>query len=166
MQTPFNVLFLCTGNSCRSVMAEVALNHLGGGRFSAYSAGSQPKGEVHPRALQVIAAAGMAVDGLRSKSWDEFGRADAPRMDLVVTVCDRAAGETCPYWPGAPLRVARSFVDPADAGGGDAEIAAVFETVFGQIRDWVSALVALPVEALDAAALQARLAALPGPQGS
>ncbi len=147
-----NVLFLCTGNSARSIIAECYLNHVGQGRFRAFSAGSSPKGEVNPLALATLRAHGVPADNVRSKSWDEFALATAPQMDLVVTVCDNAAAEACPVWPAAPLKAHWSFPDPHDA--------AEFESVFGAIRTTVDRLAALPVETLDASALRRRVAEL------
>lgn len=135
-----NVLFLCTGNSARSIMAESYLNHAGRGRFRAFSAGSFPKGEVNPLALTTLRAHGIPVHGPRSKSWDEFATADAPAMGLVITVCDDAAGEVCPIWQGTPAKAHWSFPDPRDARD--------FEAVFEQVRAAVDRLIALPAEAL------------------
>lgn len=163
MSAPFNVLFLCTGNSARSIMAECYLNHAGRGDFRAYSAGSSPKGAVHPLSLATLAAHGIATGDVRSKSWDEFATADAPRMDLVITVCDNAAAEACPVWPAAPLKAHWSFPDPAAATGTRDEQLAVFARVFASIRESVDRLAALPVRTLDAAALKQRVALL-GPR--
>ncbi len=157
---PFNVLFLCTGNSARSIMAECYLNHVGRGTFRAYSAGSSPKGAVHPLSLATLAAHGIAARDVRSKSWDGFATADAPRMDLVITVCDNAAAEACPVWPAAPLKAHWSFPDPAAADGTRAGQLAVFERVFASIREAVDALAALPVRTMDGATLKQRVAAL------
>jgi arsenate reductase len=151
-ERPFNVLFLCTGNSARSIMAECYLNHVGHGRFQAFSAGSSPKGQVNSLALTTLRAHGVSTRDVRSKSWDEFALATAPQMHLVITVCDNAAAETCPVWPAAPLKAHWSFPDPHDA--------AEFEAVFAAIRKAVDQLVALPVEALDPSALRRRLAEL------
>lgn len=138
-----NVLVLCTGNSARSVLAEVLINALGEGKWRAYSAGSHPTGAVNPLTLAVLAENGHPVEGLRSKSWDEFVRPDAPRIDLVVTVCDNAAGELCPIWPGHPAKLHVGFPDPAAASGGEAERLAVFRDVYGQIEAKVRRLIAL-----------------------
>ena len=158
-----NVLFLCTGNSARSIMAECYLNHVGHGSFRAYSAGSSPKGEVHPLSLATLTAHGIPVGDVRSKSWDEFATSDAPRMDLVVTVCDNAAAEACPVWPAAPVKAHWSFPDPAAAEGTRAEQLAVFARVFASIRAAVDQLAALPVGQMDTATLKRRVAAL-GPR--
>jgi arsenate reductase len=153
--TGYTVLFLCTGNSARSILGEALLNDLGGGRFRGFSAGSQPKGAVHPMALAVLEAAGVAADDARSKSWDEFAGPDAPVMDFVITVCDSAAGEACPIWPGRPVTAHWGIADPA-AVEGEAQRAA-FETALVLMRERVEALVNLPLESLDRAALAMRL---------
>lgn len=121
MGRPFNALFLCTGNSARSILGESLLNHLGKGHFVAYSAGSHPKGKVHPLALEILREAGLPVAGLRSKSWDEFAVPGAPAMDFIITVCDSAASEACPIWPGKPMTAHWGLPDPAVAKGSDAE---------------------------------------------
>ena len=141
-----NVLVLCTGNSARSVLAEVLINALGDGKWRAFSAGSHPSGAVNPLTLAVLTEKGHAVEGLRSKSWDEFAVPDAPQMDLVVTVCDNAAGEMCPIWPGHPSKVHVGFPDPAAATGSDAERLAVFREIYGQIEAKVRRLIALGPE--------------------
>lgn len=160
---PFNVLFLCTGNSARSIMAECYLNHVGRGKFRAYSAGSSPKGAVHPLSLATLKAHGIPAVDVRSKSWDEFAAAGAPRMDLVITVCDNAAAEACPVWPAAPLKAHWSFPDPAAAEGTQEAQLSVFAQVFASIRQAVDALAALPVGTMDGATLKERMAAL-GPR--
>ena len=152
---PFTVLFLCTGNSARSILAEAILNRDGEGRFRASSAGSFPKGQVHPMALETLRRHGFATDGYRSKSWDEFAGPEAPRLDLVVTVCGNAAGETCPVWPGAPLRAHWGVDDPAAVEGPGQ--AAAFEHAFDTLRRRIGQFLALPLERLDEAALQQRL---------
>ena len=150
-ERPVHVLVLCTGNSARSVMAEVLINALGEGRWRAFSAGSHPAGRVNPLTLAVLAEHGHAVEGLRSKSWDEFAAPDAPPMDLVVTVCDNAAGEVCPIWPGHPARVHLGFPDPAAAEGDEAARLAVFRAVYARIEATVRRLVALgPARAAEA----------------
>ena len=141
---PFTVLILCTGNSARSIMAEFALNARGAGRFRAFSAGSRPTGAPNPFAVAQLRAAGIDASGARSKSWDEFAGPDAPALDLVVTLCDSTASETCPYWPGAPLTVHWGLPDPAAATGSDAEIAQAFKAAFGVIDRRLSALCVLP----------------------
>lgn len=153
--TPYNVLFLCTGNSARSIIAEVLLNHDGEGRFRAYSAGSFPKGTVHPMALEVLSGLGFSTDGLRSKSWDEFAGADAPVFDFIFTVCDNAAGETCPIWPGHPMTAHWGIADPAaveGAGQRDAFVEAV-----RHLRRRIELFLALPIQSLDKLALARKL---------
>ncbi len=150
----YNVLFLCTGNSARSIMAEVLLNRLGKGRFHAFSAGSHPADQVNPLTLELVRARGLPIDALRSKSWDEFAQAGAPKMDFVITVCDKAAGEQCPFWPGQPLTAHWGFEDPAAATGSEAERRRVFEKVSIEIGRRIDLLLALPVEKLDRLALE------------
>ncbi len=154
----YNVLFLCTGNSARSVMAECILQRQGQGRFRAFSAGSHPAGQVNPMALALLKKLNYSTDGLRSKSWDEFAAADAPQMDFVFTVCDNAAGEVCPIWPGHPMTAHWPFPDPAAFEGSEAEKRALFADVYGQINNRVSIFVNLPIESLDNLALKERLA--------
>jgi arsenate reductase (thioredoxin) len=129
-----HVLVLCTGNSARSVLAECLINDLGGGQWKAWSAGSHPTGTVNPLTLEILQEKGHAIDGLRSKSWDEFATPDAPKMDVVITVCDNAAGEMCPVWPGAPRKIHLGFPDPAAAAGTHEERLAVFRDVYGMIE--------------------------------
>lgn len=152
----YNVLFLCTGNSARSVMSEALVTILGKGRFRGYSAGSHPAGRVNPYAIAQIKlfAPGYPTGTMRSKSWDEFALADAPLMDFIVTVCDNAAGETCPYWPGRPATAHWSYTDPAAAEGSDEEKRAAFAHVFGQIRKRIEAFVALPIETMDSGTIR------------
>jgi protein-tyrosine-phosphatase len=152
-----NVLFLCTGNSARSIMAEALLNHAGAGRFKAFSAGSHPKGSVHPRSLATLKANGVPISELRSKAWDEFARPGAPPLDIVVTVCDQAAGEVCPIWPGGPMRVHWGIADPAAATGSEAEQRRAFETAFAALRRRIDALLSLPLDQIDRASLAIRL---------
>ena len=154
----YNVLFLCTGNSARSVMAECILEREGQGRFKAFSAGSHPTGKVNPFALELLQSLGHPVEGLRSKSWDEFAADDAPPMDFVFTVCDNAAGEVCPIWPGHPMTTHWPFPDPAALEGSEAEKRALFAEVYGQISNRISIFVNLPIESLDNLALKERLA--------
>lgn len=153
-----NVLFLCSGNSARSIMAEAILNGLAKGQFKAYSAGTEPKGEVNPHAINILRACGHDVSGLRSKNWQEFAQtADAPELDLVITVCDEAAGESCPIWPGEPMTVHWGIADPAKATGSDAEIAAAFDEAYGQLKRRIDLLLALPIAKLDRLVLSAKL---------
>jgi arsenate reductase (thioredoxin) len=156
----YNTLFLCTGNSARSILAEAYLNAKAAGRFRAFSAGSHPKTEVHPLTLETLRAAGVPAEGLRSKSWDEFARDDAPRMDLIVTVCDSAAGEVCPVWPGQPVTAHWSFRDPAAFDGDDAARRHVFNDVLRQIRNRIDLLRNLPLAALDRLALKREMDAI------
>jgi len=153
----FNVLFLCTGNTARSVLAEGILRKLGADHFNAFSAGSQPKGMVNPFALKVLAAQGYPADGYRSKSWDEFAGADAPKMDFVFTVCDSAAGEACPYWPGNPMTAHWGIEDPAAVEGTDIEKERAFNEAFRFMKNRISAFVALPIAKLDAMSLSGKL---------
>lgn len=145
----YNVLFLCTGNSARSIMAEALATSLGQGRFKGFSAGSKPTGKVNPFAIEKAGAIGYPVDGLRSKSWDEFAGPDAPPMDIIITVCDDAAGEACPLWPGHPATAHWGFEDPAAAEGSDDKKRAEFERVFQQIRTRMQLFLALPWDSMD-----------------
>jgi protein-tyrosine-phosphatase len=156
MDKTYNVLFLCTGNSARSILAEVLLNHLGKGRFRAYSAGSFPKGAVHPMSLELLRARELPVEGLRSKSWDEFARPGAPAMDFVFTVCDQAAGETCPIWPGNPITAHWGVPDPAAAEGTQTERRAAFRDAMNRLEGRIRLFTALPFEKLDRLALKRR----------
>lgn len=140
---PLNLLVLCTGNSARSILAEALINHLGAGRFRAYSAGSKPTGKVNPYALRTLAEHGVPVTEARSKSWDEFAQAGAPHMDIVITVCDSAAGETCPLWPGTPVKVHWGLPDPAAATGTDEQRLHAFAEVYRMLEQRVKRLVAL-----------------------
>lgn len=153
----YNVLFLCTGNSARSILAEAYLNSLPGNRFKAWSAGSHPGGKVNPIALDVLRNARVATEGLRSKSWDEFAMPGAPHMDFVFTVCDNAAGEVCPIWPGQPMSAHWPFADPAAFEGSDAEKYAFFLDVFRQIRARIDIFTNLPLAKLDNLSLKKRL---------
>ena len=159
MSHSFNVLFLCTGNSARSILAEAAMNHLaiGGGRFRAYSAGSHPRGEVNPFALEILRHQHIPTDGLRSKSWDEFARPGAPQMDFVFTVCDQAAAEECPYWPGQPMTAHWGVPDPAALTGSDADKRRAFLDTFLVLRRRIELLASLPIEKLDGLTLRERL---------
>ena len=153
--TPLNVLFLCTHNSARSILAEATLNHIGGGRFKGFSAGSSPREnqQPHPIGLQTLRHAGISTDGLRSKNWDEFALTDAPQMDLIITVCDHAAGEVCPYWPGKPASAHWGYADPSAGDGTDAEKAEAFEATLHAIRRRLDLLVNLPADKLEAMAI-------------
>jgi len=155
--TPYRVLFVCTGNSARSVLAEATLNHLGRGRFLAYSAGSQPASRVNPHALRQLARAGMPTEGYRSKSWDEFSGDGAPALDLVVTVCDSAAQETCPVFFGDFVRAHWGLPDPVAVQGSEEDIEQAFAQAHRIIRHRIEQLLALPIERLDAADLRQRL---------
>ena len=153
----FNVLILCTGNSARSILGEALVNHWGRGQFAGYSAGSQPKGKVHPLALAMLEYMKLPTAGLRSKSWDEFARPDAPQLDFVFTVCDNAAGETCPVWPGGPMRAHWGIDDPAAVEGTDAQKWQAFRTAFHELERRIKAFTSLPIRSMDPAALQKRL---------
>ncbi len=153
----FNVLFLCTGNTARSVLAEGILRQEGAGRFRAFSAGSQPKGVVNPFALETLGAHDYPTDGYRSKSWEEFAGADAPQMDFVFTVCDSAAGEACPVWPGQPMTAHWGIEDPAAVEGTDVEKQRAFNEAFRFLRNRIRAFVALPLRSLDAMTLKTKL---------
>ena len=154
---PFNVLFLCTGNSARSIMAEAILNKLGAGKFRAYSAGSQPKGEVNPHTVQLLQSLGYDTSGFRSKPWSEFAQAGAPSLDFVFTVCDNAAGETCPVWPGQPMTAHWGVPDPAEAKGSPAEIGLAFKDAYRMLFQRIGVFTALPIRSLDQLSLQNRL---------
>jgi protein-tyrosine-phosphatase len=153
----FNVLFLCTGNSARSIMAEAILDKVGAGRFRAYSAGSDPKGKVHPETLRLLASLGYDTSGLRSKSWAEFTAFGAPHFDFVFTVCDNAAAEACPLWPGQPMTAHWGVPDPAAAAGTAAEVALAFKTGYRMLHQRIGLFTALPLRALDQSALQEEL---------
>jgi arsenate reductase (thioredoxin) len=150
----YNVLFLCTANSARSILAEAILNRVGKGRFRAFSAGSQPRGEVNPNSIRLLKSLGYDTSFARSKSWDEFAQADAPRMNFVFTVCDSAAAETCPIWPGQPMSAHWGVPDPAAATGSDAEIGAAFLDTYRMLERRIGAFVALPLKSIDAIALK------------
>lgn len=153
----YNVLFLCTGNSARSILAEAMLNHFGKGRFRAYSAGSHPNGLVNPRSLKLLQRMGLPTEGLRSKSWDEFAVAGAPQLNFVFTVCDNAAGEVCPIWPGQPMTAHWGVPDPAACEGSDAEKDRAFEDAAKQLANRIQIFVSLPITKLDTLSLQKRL---------
>ena len=152
---PYNILFLCTGNSARSIMAEAIVTTLSNGRFIGYSAGSHPTGVVNPFAVEVVQAIGYPLDKLRSKSWDDFARPDAPLMDFIITVCDNAAGEVCPVWPGKPVTAHWGFADPAAVTGADEQKRHAFTSVSHGIRNRLNFLLLLPAEKLDAMSIQA-----------
>lgn len=152
-----NVLFLCTGNSARSIMAEALVTTMGSGRFKGSSAGSKPGGTVNPFAIEQVQKIGYPVGNLRSKSWDEFAGQDAPQMDFIITVCDNAAGEVCPYWPGHPATAHWGFEDPAAVEGTDAEKRAAFEKIFRQIEAKMKVFVELPIGTMDTTAIQQAL---------
>jgi arsenate reductase len=157
MADPFNVLFLCTGNSARSIMAEAILNKLGAGKFRAYSAGSQPKGRVNPHTIQLLQSLAYETSGFRSKSWNEFARPGAPALDFVFTVCDNAAGETCPVWPGQPMTAHWGIEDPAEVEGSDIEKEAAFVTAFRFLKNRIAAFTSLPLHSIDRLSLGTRL---------
>ncbi len=154
---PYNVLFLCTGNSARSVMAEAILNKLGAGKFKAYSAGSHPKGQVHPQTIALLKSLGFDTSGFRSKSWSEFARPGAPPLDFAFTVCDNAASETCPVWPGQPMTAHWGVPDPAEAKGTPAEIALAFRDAYRMLHQRIGIFTALPLRSLDQLSLQKKL---------
>ena len=156
----FNVLFLCTGNSARSILAEAQLAALGKGRFKAFSAGSHPAGAVNPFAVEFLVKAGFSTEGFRSKSWDEFAAPDAPVMDYVLTVCDQAAGEQCPFWPGHPMSAHWGVADPAAVGGTDDEKRRAFKDAAATLRKRIELFTSLPTATLDRMSLKAKLDAI------
>lgn len=163
---PYNVLFLCTGNSARSILAEAILNRLGQGRFKAYSAGSQPKGEVHPFALDLLRHLNHDTAFARSKNWDEFAAPGAPVMDFVFTVCDNAAAGACPVWPGQPMTAHWGIPDPAAAEGTEAERRLAFDDAYRRLANRISIFVSLPMASIDKLALQTRLRQIGTMEGS
>jgi arsenate reductase len=160
MERPYNILVLCTGNSARSIIGEALFNTLGAGRFKAFSAGSHPTGKVNPFAIEQVQALGYPLEGLRSKSWDEFAQPDSPQMDFIVTVCDKAAGEMSPLWPGQPVAAHWGFPDPAAVEGSDEEKRAAFAQTLRQIRNRVQLFLSLPLETLDRMAIENRMKAI------
>ena len=162
----YNVMFLCTGNSARSILAEAVLNHLGQGHFRAYSAGSTPKGAVHPMTLDVLTRAGIATAGLRSKTWDEFAAEGAPHMDFVFTVCDNAAGETCPIWPGQPMTAHWGIEDPAAVDGPEFKQRAAFEDALRFMRNRIAAFANLPLASIDRMVLKSQLKSIGAMDGA
>jgi protein-tyrosine-phosphatase len=156
----YNVLFLCTGNSARSIMGEAIMNREGMGRFKGYSAGSHPKGEVHPHARELLEKLNHPTRELRSKNWDEFARPGAPKMDFVFTVCDDAAREVCPVWPGQPMSAHWGLPDPAAATGNEAEIRLAFADTYRMLRNRISIFASLPITSLDRLALQEKLTSI------
>ncbi len=163
---PFNVLFLCTGNSARSIMAEAILNKMGAGKFHAYSAGSQPKGQVHGETVQLLRSLGYDTSGFRSKSWGEFAAPGSPPLDFVFTVCDNAAGETCPVWPGQPMTAHWGVPDPAAATGSPAEVALAFKDAYRMLHQRIGIFTALPLRSLDKLSLQTKLREIGRMQGA
>jgi arsenate reductase len=156
-QRPFNVLFLCTGNSARSIIGEAIMNRFGGGRFKGYSAGSQPKGEVNPNTVRLLNSLNYKTEELRSKSWGKFAQAGAPPLDFVFTVCDNAANEVCPIWPGQPMSAHWGVPDPVSVTGSDAIIGAAFADTYRMLQNRITIFVALPMASLDRLSLQKRL---------
>ena len=157
MSAPYNVLILCTGNSARSILAECILNCIGEGKFVAFSAGSNPKGTVHPEALRLLQGSGYDTSGLRSKSWEEFAGPGAPRLDFVITVCDDAAGELCPVWPGRPVQAHWGVPDPAAVEGPDDVVAVAFAEAYRRLNTMIGLFASLPVEKLDSIAMKQRM---------
>jgi arsenate reductase len=156
-ERPFNVLILCTGNSARSILGEALVNHWGKGKFVGYSAGSTPKGQVHPIALQLLEHMKLPTAGMRSKSWEEFAKPGAPPLDFVFTVCDNAAGEMCPVWPGQPMTAHWGIEDPAAVEGSDTEKWLAFRKAFQELESRIKVFTSLPIRTLEKAKLQARL---------
>jgi arsenate reductase (thioredoxin) len=157
---PYNVLFLCTGNSARSILAESLLNHWGKGRFRAFSAGSFPKGQVHPLAIDLLKRTGLPSEGFRSKSWDEFAAPGVPPIDFIFTVCDNAAGEVCPIWPGKPMTAHWGVADPAAAEGTGAAKAFAFQNALNELETRIKLFVQLPIDSLDQMTLREKLRAI------
>jgi arsenate reductase len=153
----YNVLFLCTGNSARSILAESLLDHWGKGKFRAFSAGSFPKGQVHPMAIELLERMNLQSEGFRSKSWDEFAFSGAPTIDFIFTVCDNATGEVCPMWPGKPMTAHWGIADPAAAEGSDADKAFAFRKALKELETRIKLFINLPIDTLDRMTLQAKL---------
>lgn len=162
----YNVLFLCTGNSARSIIAEAILTKIGGGRFRAWSAGSQPKGRVNPHTLTLLRGLGCDTSRFRSKSWDEFAKPGAPALDFIFTVCDNAAGEACPVWPGKPITAHWGIPDPAEATGTEAQIGQAFSDAYRMLNQRIGLFTALPIASLDKLTLQNRLREIGRSQGA
>jgi arsenate reductase (thioredoxin) len=163
---PYNVLFLCTGNSARSIIGEAILNMAGAGNFRAYSAGSQPKGQINPHTIHLLQSLGYDTSGFRSKSWDEFAKAGEPKFDFVFTVCDSAAAEACPVWPGQPMTAHWGIADPAETIGTPAEIALAFKDAYRLLNQRISIFTALPLRSLDRLSLQNKLRDIGHMEGS
>jgi arsenate reductase len=163
---PYNVLFLCTANSARSIIAEAILNKVGAGKFRAYSAGSQPKGKVNPHTIRLLRDLGYDVSGFRSKSWDEFAESGEAKFDFVFTVCDSAAAETCPVWPGQPMTAHWGIPDPAEATGNEAEIALAFKEAYRLLSQRIGIFTSLPLRSLDQLTLQQKLREIGGMEGA
>lgn len=163
IRTPYHILFLCTGNSARSILAEGLVNHLSEGRFKGHSAGSQPAGRVNPLALDTLQGLGCDTTGMASKSWDVFAGPDAPRMDFIITVCDNAAGEACPYWPGSPVTAHWGFPDPSHVEGDEDARRAAFARTAQAIAHRLRLFLSLPIDKLDSLSLQNRLRSLGHP---
>ena len=159
---PYNVLFLCTGNSARSILAEALLNHWSREKFRGFSAGSFPKGRVHPMAIEILTRLNLPTAGLRSKSWDEFAAAGAPPLDFIITVCDNAAGEVCPIWPGKPMTAHWSIADPAAVEGDEPAKRAAFRKALAELEARIKLFVNLPVQSLDRMALHVQLQSIAG----
>jgi arsenate reductase len=162
----FNVLFLCTGNSARSIIAEAILNRIGGGTFNAYSAGSQPKAVPHPQTLALLSSLGYDTSTFRAKSWSEFAKPGAPALDFVFTVCDNAAGEACPFWPGQPITAHWGIPDPAAAQGSRAQVALAFKNAYRRLERRMAMFAALPIGSLEPLSLQTRLRDIGGMEGA
>ena len=163
---PYSVLFLCTGNSARSIIAETILNKVGAGKFRAYSAGSQPKGKVNPHTIRLLRDLGYDVSGFRSKSRDDFAKSGGPKFDFVFTVCDNAAAETCPVWPGQPMTAHWGIPDPAEATGSEAEVALAFKEAYRLLNQRIGIFVSLPLRSLNQLTLQHKLREIGGMEGA